>query len=80
MLHAAGDRAVSSTGHRESTMERTAPRESLTAQEKEALHLWLGGGSLLPTAPSVNQMMTIMAFAARTARFIHDSLAHDPVA
>ncbi|TMA04167.1 MAG: hypothetical protein E6J94_10070 [Methanobacteriota archaeon] len=61
-------------------MERTAPRESLTAQEKEARHLWIGGGSLPPTAPGVNQMMTIMAFAARTARFIHDSLAHDPVA
>src|SRR5213078_755781 len=80
MLHAAGDRAVARTGHRESTMERTAPRESLTGQEKEARHLWIGGGSLPPTAPGVNQMMTIMAFAARTARFIHDSLAHDPVA
>src|SRR2546430_7760057 len=58
-------------------MERTAPRETFTAQEREARHLWVGDGSLLPTAPGVNPMITIVAFAARTARFIHDSLAHN---
>jgi choline dehydrogenase-like flavoprotein len=48
-----------------------------TGECHEVRNLWIGDGSILPTAPGVNPMITIMAFAARTARFIHDRLAHD---
>jgi len=37
-------------------------------------NLWIGDGSLVPTAPGVNPMISIMALAGRTARFIHERL------
>lgn len=40
----------------------------------EVRNLWIGDGSILPTAPGVNPMITIMALAARTAGFIHERL------
>jgi len=40
-----------------------------------ARNLWIGDGSLLPTAPGVNPMVSIMALAARTAGIIHGRLA-----
>jgi choline dehydrogenase-like flavoprotein len=47
-----------------------------TGECHEVRGLWIGDGSILPSAPGVNPMITIMAFAARTARFIHERLAH----
>jgi len=47
-----------------------------TGECHEVRDLWIGDGSLLPTAPGVNPMITIMALAARTAGFIHERLAH----
>jgi len=47
-----------------------------TGECHEVRNLWIGDGSLLPTAPGVNPMITIMALAARTASFIHERLAH----
>jgi len=41
----------------------------------EVRNLWIGDGSLLPTAPGVNPMISIMALAVRTAGFIDDRLA-----
>jgi choline dehydrogenase-like flavoprotein len=41
----------------------------------EVRNLWIGDGGLLPTAPGVNPMISIMALAARTAGFIHDRIA-----
>jgi choline dehydrogenase-like flavoprotein len=37
--------------------------------------LWIGDGSILPTAPGVNPMVSIMAVARRTAGYIRQSLA-----
>ena len=54
------------------------PRSSTarpTGECHEVWNLWIGDGSLLPTAPGVNPMVTIMALAARTAGFIHERLA-----
>ena len=47
-----------------------------TGECHEVRNLWIGDGGLLPTAPGVNPMISIMALAARTAGFIHDRLAH----
>ncbi len=47
-----------------------------TGECHEIRNLWIGDGSLLPTAPGVNPMISIMALAARTARFIRERLAH----
>ena len=47
-----------------------------TGECHEVRNLWIGDGSLLPTAPGVNPMITIMALAVRTARFVHERLAH----
>ncbi|MGI0148112.1 MAG: GMC family oxidoreductase N-terminal domain-containing protein, partial [Thermoplasmata archaeon] len=46
-----------------------------TGECHEVRNLWIGDGSLLPTAPGVNPMITIMALAARTAGFILERLA-----
>jgi choline dehydrogenase-like flavoprotein len=40
----------------------------------EVRDLWIGDGSLLPTAPGVNPMISIMGLAARTAAMIHERL------
>lgn len=40
----------------------------------EVRNLWIGDGSLLPTAPGVNPMISIMGLAARTAGMIHERL------
>lgn len=45
-----------------------------TGECHEVRNLWIGDGSLLPTAPGVNPMISIMALAARTAGFIHERL------
>ncbi|HEX9341652.1 MAG TPA: GMC family oxidoreductase [Thermoplasmata archaeon] len=42
-----------------------------TGECHEVRDLWIGDGSLLPTAPGVNPIISIMALAARTAGFIH---------
>lgn len=49
-----------------------------TGECHEVRNLWVGDGGLLPTAPGVNPMISIMALSARTAGFIHDRLAHGP--
>jgi choline dehydrogenase-like flavoprotein len=57
----------------------TDPRTSTatpTGESHEVRNLWIGDGSLLPTAPGVNPMITIMALADRTASFIHERVAH----
>lgn len=36
--------------------------------------LWIGDGSILPTAPGVNPMISIMSVAMRTAEFIRERL------
>lgn len=46
-----------------------------TGECHEVRNLWIGDGSLFPTAPGVNPMITIMGLAARTAGFIHEMLA-----
>ncbi len=46
-----------------------------TGECHEVRNLWIGDGSLLPTAPGVNPMISIMGLAARTAGFIHERLA-----
>ena len=53
------------------------PRRSAaggSGESHEVRNLWIGDGSLLPTAPGVNPMISIMALAARTAGFIHARL------
>jgi choline dehydrogenase-like flavoprotein len=47
-----------------------------TGESHDVRNLWIGDGSLLPTAPGVNPMISIMALAARTAGFIRERLAH----
>jgi len=49
-----------------------------TGECHEVQNLWIGDGSLLPTAPGVNPMISIMALAARTTGFVHDRLAATP--
>lgn len=53
------------------------PRTS-TADPKGECHevrnLWIGDGGLLPTAPGVNPMISIMGLAARTAGMIHERI------
>ncbi len=46
-----------------------------TGECHEVRNLWIGDGSILPTAPGVNPMISIMALAARTAGFIQRRLA-----
>jgi choline dehydrogenase-like flavoprotein len=46
-----------------------------TGECHEVRNLWIGDGSLLPTAPGVNPMITIAALAIRTAGFIHERLS-----
>ncbi len=58
-----------------------AGRDSKTSAAKptgechEVRNLWIGDGSLLPTAPGVNPMISIMSVAVRTAGFIRERLA-----
>jgi len=47
-----------------------------TGECHEVRNLWIGDGSLLPTAPGVNPMISIMALAARTAGFIHQAFGY----
>src|SRR5256712_4146860 len=47
-----------------------------TGESHDVRNLWIGDGSLLPTAPGVNTMSSIMALAARTSGFIRDRLSH----
>ncbi len=47
-----------------------------TGESHDVRNLWVGDGSLLPTAPGVNPMISIMALAARTAEFIRERLSH----
>src|SRR5207249_1333926 len=49
-----------------------------TGECHEIRNLWIGDGSLLPTAPGVNPMISIMALAARTTGFVHERLAATP--
>ncbi len=49
-----------------------------TGECHEVRNLWIGDGSILPTAPGVNPMITIMSVALRTAGFIHERLAESP--
>ncbi len=49
-----------------------------TGECHEVRNLWIGDGSILPTAPGVNPMISIMALAARTAGFIHEALGSTP--
>ena len=42
--------------------------------------LWVGDGSLLPTAPGANPMISILALAWRTASYLVDSLGGKPSA
>jgi len=46
-----------------------------TGECHEVRNLWIGDGSLLPTAPGVNPMITITALAIRTAGFVHERLS-----
>ncbi len=46
-----------------------------TGECHEVRNLWIGDGSLLPTAPGVNPMIAITALAIRTAGFIHERLS-----
>ena len=46
-----------------------------TGESHEVRSLWIGDGSILPTAPGVNPMISIMAVALRTAGFIRERLA-----
>ena len=49
-----------------------------TGESHDVRNLWIGDGSLVPTAPGVNPMISIMALAARTAGFIRERLSHGP--
>src|SRR5712691_11838337 len=49
-----------------------------TGECHEVRNLWIGDGSLLPTAPGVNPMISIMALAARMTGFVHERLAATP--
>ncbi|HYK92763.1 MAG TPA: GMC family oxidoreductase, partial [Thermoplasmata archaeon] len=54
------------------------PRTAATGPDGDCFGvegLWVGDGSLLPTAAGVNPMITIMAFAERTAEAVHRRLA-----
>lgn len=57
------------------------PRTSATGPTGE-VHgvegLWVGDGSLLPSAPGANPMVSILALAWRTAGFLVDSLGGKP--
>jgi len=46
-----------------------------TGECHEVRNLWIGDGSLLPTAPGVNPMISIIALAIRSADFIHERLS-----
>ena len=45
-----------------------------TGECHEVRNLWIGDGSILPTAPGVNPMISIMGVAVRTAGFIRERL------
>ncbi|TLZ76470.1 MAG: hypothetical protein E6K08_05715 [Methanobacteriota archaeon] len=51
---------------------------SRTHSFRPSQNLWIGDGSLLPTAPGVNPMISIMALAARTTGFVHERIAATP--
>src|SRR2546428_12742666 len=56
----------------------TDPRTSAakpTGEPHDVRNLWIGDGSLLPTAPGVNPTISIMALAARTARVIRERIS-----
>ncbi len=46
-----------------------------TGECHEVWDLWIGDGSILPTAPGVNPTISIMSVAVRTAGFIRERLA-----
>jgi choline dehydrogenase-like flavoprotein len=56
---------------RDSRMSAAKP----TGECHEVQNLWIGDGSILPTAPGVNPAISIMSVALRTARFIHERAA-----
>ena len=45
-----------------------------TGECHEVANLWIGDGSIFPTAPGVNPAISIMSVAARTAGFIRERL------
>ncbi len=49
-----------------------------TGECHEVRNLWIGDGSVFPTAPGVNPTVSIMAVALRTAGFIRERLAASP--
>ena len=49
-----------------------------TGECHEVRSLWIGDGSILPTAPGVNPAISIMSVALRTAGFIHHRLGSGP--
>ncbi|HYM39328.1 MAG TPA: GMC family oxidoreductase N-terminal domain-containing protein [Thermoplasmata archaeon] len=46
-----------------------------TGECHEVANLWIGDGSIFPTAPGVNPTISIMSMAMRTAGFIRERLA-----
>jgi choline dehydrogenase-like flavoprotein len=46
-----------------------------TGECHEVRNLWIGDGSILPTAPGVNPMISIMSLARRTGAFIANRLS-----
>ena len=52
---------------------RTSAAKS-TGECHEVRNLWIGDGSIFPTAPGVNPTISIMSMAVRTAGFIRDRL------